>query len=138
MTSLILRVATLFIFAPVMLFSVFLLLRGHNEPGGGFAAGLAAAAAFSLVAIAYGADVARQSLRVDSQTLTGAGLLVAAGSGIWPLFRGEPFLTGRWVEIDLPGVGAVAIGSPLLFDVGVYLVVIGAVMTIILAYMEEE
>jgi multicomponent Na+:H+ antiporter subunit B len=137
MTSLILRVTTLFVFAPVMLFSVFLLFRGHNEPGGGFAGGLAAASAFSLVAIAYGAGTAREALRVDTRALTGAGLLVAAGSGIWPLLRGEPFLTGRWIDIDLPGVGPVPIGSPFLFDFGVYLVVIGAVMTIILAYMEE-
>lgn len=138
MTSLILRTATRFVFPLLLLFSVFLLARGHNEPGGGFAGGLVASAAFSLVVIAYGADVARKSLRARPVSLIGAGLLAAAGSGLLATLRGEPFLTGQWMKIDRFPDGPVDLGTPLLFDLGVYLVVCGAVLNIVFSFAEEE
>jgi multicomponent Na+:H+ antiporter subunit B len=137
-TSLILRTATRFVFPLLVLFSVFLLIRGHNEPGGGFAGGLVAAAAFAMVAIAYGTPVARKSLRARPSTLAGVGLLIAAGSGAWGLVRGEPFLTGQWLTIDLFAAGPVLLGSPLLFDIGVFLVVVGVVLNIVFSFAEEE
>jgi multicomponent Na+:H+ antiporter subunit B len=137
-TSLILRTATRFVFPLLLLFSVFLLARGHNEPGGGFAGGLVASSAFSLVVIAYGTEVARKSLRVRPVSLIGAGLLAAAGSGLLATLRGEPFLTGQWATLDrFPG-GPVDAGTPLLFDVGVYLVVCGVVLNIVFSFAEEE
>lgn len=138
MTSLILRTATRFVFPLLLLFSVFLLARGHNEPGGGFAGGLVASSAFSLVVIAYGTEVARKSLRARPVSLIGAGLLAAAGSGLLATLRGEPFLTGQWATLDrFPG-GPVDAGTPLLFDVGVYLVVCGVVLNIVFSFAEEE
>jgi multicomponent Na+:H+ antiporter subunit B len=137
-TSLILRTACRFVFPLLVLFSVFLLVRGHNEPGGGFAGGLVASAAFALVVIAYGPAAARKSLRVRPSTLIGSGLLAAAGSGVLALFRGEPFLTGQWRTLALPGSGPVALGSPLLFDAGVYLAVIGVVLNIVFSFAEED
>lgn len=135
MISLILSTATRYLLPLLLLFSVFVLLRGHNEPGGGFVGGLVAAAALALYAIAYGVAAARQMLRIDPRALIGVGLLIAIGSGLLSAARGLPFLTGLWVERELPLLGKV--GTPLLFDVGVFLVVIGVVLTIIFALSEE-
>jgi multicomponent Na+:H+ antiporter subunit B len=121
----------------LLLFSVFLLLRGHNLPGGGFAAGLVAAAAFALYAIATDVPAARRALGVAPRTLLGVGLLVALATGLLPLLAGRPFLTGLWGYVSLPGIGRVDVGTPLLFDVGVFLVVIGVTLTIVLSLAEE-
>lgn len=134
MTSLILSTAARYILPLLLLFSVFLLLRGHNEPGGGFVGGLVAAAAFALYAIAYDVATARRVLSVDPRTLIGLGLLVALGSGMVGLVTGQPFMTGLWSEYAVPILGKV--GTPLLFDIGVYLVVIGVTLTIIFALAE--
>jgi multicomponent Na+:H+ antiporter subunit B len=137
MISLILRTTTRFLVTLLLLFSIFLLLRGHNEPGGGFVGGLVAADALALYAIAYDVAATRHVLRVDPHTLIGIGLLAAIGSGLLPLFRGQPFLTGQWGYLHLPGLSKVDLGSPLLFDTGVYLVVLGVTLTIILSLAEE-
>jgi multicomponent Na+:H+ antiporter subunit B len=121
----------------LLLFSVFLLLRGHNSPGGGFAAGLVAAAAFALYAIATDAPTARRALGVTPRSLLGAGLLVALAAGLVPVLIGRPFLTGLWGSLPVAGMGRVDLGTPLLFDLGVYLVVIGMTLTIVLALVEE-
>jgi multicomponent Na+:H+ antiporter subunit A len=115
---------------PLMtLFSFFLLLRGHNEPGGGFTGGLIAASAFALFIIAYDVAHARSMLRVEPQTLMGVGLLIALFSGIPALFQGKPFMTGIWLPQKIPVIGK--LGTPLIFDVGVYFLVLGIVLTII-------
>ncbi len=137
MPSLILRTATRYLIALLLLFSVFLLLRGHNHPGGGFAGGLVAAGAFALYSIAFDPGAARELLRVDPRSLIGAGLLTALGSGLPAVLRGQPFLTGQWTYLELAGGTRVDVGTPLLFDVGVYLAVLGMTLTIILALAEE-
>ncbi len=137
MTSLILVTATRFLTSVLLLFSLFLLLRGHHEPGGGFAGGLVAAGAFTLVAIATDARTARQALKVDPRSLVGAGLLIALGAGTLGIFVGRPLLTGQWYEVALPGGGHLEVGTPLVFDIGVYLVVLGVALTIILTLAEE-
>ena len=103
----------------LLVFSVFLLLRGHNEPGGGFVGGLVAAAAFALYAIAFGVRPAQEALFVKPLTLLGTGLLIALCSGVPAVVRGQPFLTALWAPGSLP------LGTPALFDVGVFLVVAG-------------
>ena len=133
--SLILATAARYLFPLLLLFSVFLLLRGHNEPGGGFVGGLVAAAAFSLYAIAEGVGTARRLLSIDARTLIGVGLLVAASSGLISLALGQPFMTGLWTGFAVPLLGKV--GTPLLFDIGVYLVVVGATLTIVFTLAEE-
>lgn len=137
MSSLILRTATRFLLPLLLLFSIFVLLRGHNEPGGGFVGGLVAAAAFALHTIAYDVQSARRILLVDPEALIGAGLLLAAGSGLLSLLQGSPFLTGRWIEVNVPEIGRVGLGTPLLFDIGVYLVVLGVTLTFVLSLAEE-
>ena len=118
-----------------MLFSFFLLLRGHNEPGGGFVGGLVAAAAFALYAIAVDVQAARQLLKIEPLMLIGLGVLTAAISGVLPIFAGKPFLTALWLEQPLPVLGKV--GTPLLFDIGVYMLVLGITLKIIFALAEE-
>ena len=105
-TSPIFRTAARLLMPLLLLFSVFLLLRGHNEPGGGFVGGLVAAAAFALYAIAYGVERARRALLVKPLTLLGAGLLIALASGVPAVLRGQPFMTAQWA------LGPVAVGTP--------------------------
>ena len=137
MTSLILSAATRFLLPLLLLFSIFVLLRGHNEPGGGFVGGLIAAAAFALHAIATGVRKARRTLRLDPQTLIAIGLATALASGIIALSYELPFTTRLWVTLHNPWLEELKVGTPLLFDAGVYLVVFGVTLTIILALAEE-
>jgi multicomponent Na+:H+ antiporter subunit B len=132
----ILRSGTRYLVPLMLLFSVFLLARGHNAPGGGFVGGLVAATAFALVLLAEGLDAARRLLRWDPRALVAAGLLVALLSGLAPLLQGRAFMTGLWLKRPLPVLGKV--GSPVVFDVGVYLVVLGIVLAILFALAEEE
>lgn len=138
MRGVILDTATAYLLPLLLLFSVFLLLRGHNEPGGGFAGGLVAAAGFALLATGAGVDAARRALRVDPRTLVAAGLAVALASGLPGLADGRPFLAAVWWTLDLPAGGSLYLGTPLLFDVGVYLAVAGTVLAIVFALEEEE
>ena len=130
MTSLILRTATRLLMPLLLLFALFLLLRGHNEPGGGFVGGLLVAAAFVLYAIAYGVNAGRRALLVDPSTLLGTGLLVALVSGLPAVLAGRPFLTAIWTTVGVEPV-VFTVGTPLVFDVGVFLAVIGVVLTIV-------
>jgi len=129
--SLILRVATRVLVPLLLLFSVFLLLRGHNLPGGGFVGGLVAASAFVLYVLAAGVHEAQAVLRVFPHTLLGAGLGCAYGAGVLALVLGEPFLTGLWLDLHLPVLGELHVGSTLLFDIGVMLVVVGTVLLMV-------
>jgi multicomponent Na+:H+ antiporter subunit B len=134
--SLILRATTRLLFPLTLVFSIFLLVRGHNEPGGGFVGGLSAAAAFALVLASDGLDKARELLRLDPLVFVGMGLGVALLSGAPPLFDGGAFLTGHWLETKVPVIGS--LGTPLVFDVGVYLTVLGVVTTIIFELAEDR
>jgi multicomponent Na+:H+ antiporter subunit B len=131
MTSLILRTATRMLMPLLLLFGIFELLRGHNAPGGGFAGGLVVSAAYALHAFAFGVAAARCALLAAPSRLIGVGLLLALGSGLLPLALDRAFLTALWLD---PGIG---IGTPLLFDLGVFLVVIGVVLTMIFTLAEE-
>ena len=137
MTSLILSTAARYLLPLLLLFSLFILIRGHNEPGGGFIGGLVAAAAFALNAIALDARSTRRTLRIDPRMLIPAGLSIALASGIIPLFSGDSFMTGKWFSIFVPGLEQLDIGTPLLFDCGVYLLVFGVALTMILTLTEE-
>jgi multicomponent Na+:H+ antiporter subunit B len=135
MYSLILSTATRAIMPLMLVFSLFMLLRGHNEPGGGFVGGLVAATAFSLYALAYGVERARGTLRLDPRLLIAAGLLVACLSALLALPLGLPVMTAAWAPEPVVVVGKV--GTPILFDVGVYLIVLGVTLTMIFGLAEE-
>lgn len=138
MDSVIFRITARSLLPLMLLFSVFLLLRGHHEPGGGFTGGLVAASGFALYAIAFDAYAAYRALRLQPQTIIGWGLLIALVSGFWGMVSGHPFLTGVWGTVMLPVIGKVKLGTPLLFDIGVYLVVIGVTLMIILSLAQQE
>ena len=137
MNSLILQTATRLLFTLLLLFSIFLLLRGHNEPGGGFIAGLVTSGAFVLHAIAYDVAAARRTLRCEPRQLIGAGLLLALAVGFSPMFSGAPFLTGEWTALSGLDSATMKVGTPVIFDIGVYLVVIGVTLTLIFSLAEE-
>ena len=135
MSSLILRTAARAIEPLLLFFSLYVLVAGHDEPGGGFVGGLVAAAALALHAIAFGVASARRALRWDPQTLIAAGL-VAALAAVWlgPA-AGRPPMTGLWTAA--PGNTAITLGTPVLFDVGVFLVVAGATLGVLFSLSEE-
>ena len=135
MTSTILQTATRVLMPLLLLFAVFLLLRGHNQPGGGFVGGLVVASSLVLYSIAFGIDAARRALLVRPGTLLGVGLLVALSSGLPAVIAGQSFMTAQWTQLFL-GPTAVALGTPLVFDVGVFLAVIGVVLTIVFTLAE--
>lgn len=137
MNGIILPTATKVLLPLLVLFSLFLLLRGHDEPGGGFAGGLVASAAFALLATASGVPDARRVLHVDTRTLIGAGLVLALASGLVGLVSGPGFLASMWLDLTLPDGTTFYLGTTLLFDLGVYLVVVGSVLTIVFGLEEE-
>lgn len=136
MKSLILITASRFLFPLMLLFSVFLLLRGHNAPGGGFVGGLVAAAAVALHALAHGVATTRALVPLRPMGLLASGLGCAVGSGLVAWVVGRPYLTGLWLGAPVPVLGKV--GTPLLFDLGVYLLVIGMVTHVLYLLGEER
>jgi multicomponent Na+:H+ antiporter subunit B len=90
-----------------------------------------AAAAFAMYGLAYGIGRARQALVVTPLTLIGAGLMIALASGVPAVLRGQPFLTAQWA------LGALTVGTPMVFDIGVFLVVWGVVLMMIFSLAEE-
>ncbi len=111
--------------------SIYILLRGHNLPGGGFIAGLIAAVALILQYVASGIDFAEARLRLDCFWLLAAGLALAAGTGAASMLFDSPFLTSAHGHLHLPLIGDVELASATVFDLGVFLVVVGAVLAII-------
>jgi len=138
MNSLILNTATRVLVALMLLFSAYMLLRGHNEPGSGFIGGLIAAIGFALYAIAHGTEATRRALRIDPALIAMAGLGIALLSGLLPALAGDSLFTGLWwfVGSDQDSKG-LPISTVLLFDIGVYLSVVGALLTLVLALEEE-
>ncbi len=186
MPTVILSTAARYTLPLLLLFSIFVLFRGHNDPGGGFVGGLVASAAVTLYVLAYGVEKAQKVLPIDCRRMMAIGLLVAVSSGLLSMLVGKPFMTGLWPSTDmfsstesvadsdshnasddqtkdsaitnetkikndhstgddghgkggelisLPLVGKP--GTPLMFDIGVYLVVIGVTLTIIFQLAEN-
>lgn len=116
-------------------FSVYLLLRGHNLPGGGFIGGLVASGALALHLFSQDEGVPRKQRLLEPLHIAATGLFLATLSGMASLFAGGTYLESLWGgEIYLPLVGAVKLGTPLLFDVGVYFVVMGVCTGLIFAF----
>ena len=137
MPSLILKSATRLLVGLILTFSVYLLMRGHNAPGGGFAAALVAGTGFALFAIAEGPTVVRRAIRTTPQKITTSGLILALASGLAALVIGRPFFTGIWWISQSRQAPSLAVGTPLFFDIGVFLAVLGTILTLILALEEN-
>ena len=129
MRSIILQAATRYLLPILLVFSIFVLLRGHYHPGGGFVGGLVASIAFMLHSFAHGTNETMTLLQRKPLSLIPIGLSIAVLSMFLPMFFGVPVMTGMWFENPLPVIGTV--GTALFFDIGVYLVVIGVVLTIL-------
>lgn len=133
--SMVLQATSRLLVLLLVVFSVLVLIRGHNEPGGGFIGGLLCGLAFATHALSFGIARTRRLMRVDPFQLLGLGLLLGAGSGVVSFVMGQPFMTGQWWGA-VPGIGKV--GTVLIFDIGVYLVVLGAAMMILIGLMGER
>ena len=132
MNTLIFRTLAPVITVTMIVFSIFVMLRGHNEPGGGFIGGLVAAAAIAIYGIAAGPAAVRAAMRLDPLAIAGFGVLLAALSGMISLVYGVPYLTGIWVYLPF-GEPEIALSTPMMFDIGVYFVVFGTFSAIGLA-----
>ncbi|MBV6656222.1 MAG: Na(+)/H(+) antiporter subunit B [Devosiaceae bacterium] len=137
MNTLILRTFAPFLTTLMMLFSVFVLLRGHNEPGGGFIGGLIAASALAIYGISNGVPAVRRAMWAHPAHLAGSGLFLSGLSGLPPLFYDLPFMTGLWTTIIVLGV-EVKLSNIVFFDIGVYLVVLATIGGIALTLEERE
>lgn len=137
MNTVILRF-TVRVLSPVIFgLSIYLLLRGHNAPGGGFIAALLAGTVVVLRHYAGGPRGALRSMPLSFAALVGSGLLLAVGMGFAGLVAGADFLTGGVQELTLPLVGTQKVTASLVFDTGVYLIVLGVVVAIV-SYLGEE
>ena len=121
----------------MVLFSIFVLLRGHNEPGGGFIGGLIAASALAIYGIACGVAPVRRAIYFHPMAIAAFGLFMSAMAGVLSMFVGVPYMSGLWIYPHFFGV-EVPLSSVLVFDVGVYLVVVGAIGSIALALEERD
>ena len=135
--SLILRTATRLLVSMILVFSVYLLLRGHNAPGGGFAGALVAGTGFALYIMAEGSDSVRRAIRIDPRRMIVFGMGLALVSGLAGLIAGKPFLTGLWWTIAEINGKEIVVGTPLFFDIGVFVIVLGTILTLILALEEN-
>jgi len=121
----------------LLLFSIFLTLRGHNAPGGGFAGGLVMGSAVVLRYLASGPRGVR-SLRVDPIVLIGTGLMIALSVGLTSLIVDGSFQESAIWKWHVPVIGDVKIVSSSLFDIGVHILVVGVVMAIVVAFAEAD
>ncbi len=137
MNTLIARTIAPVLTALMLLFSVFVLLRGHNEPGGGFIGGLIAASALAIFGIIKGTGAVRRAIVFHPLSIAGAGLLMSSLAGLISILFAVPFMAGLWIYPKIAGV-EVPLSSVMLFDIGVYLVVVGAVTSIALSLEERE
>jgi multicomponent K+:H+ antiporter subunit A len=120
-------VATRLLLPLAITVGIYIFLRGHNQPGGGFIAGLVVATAIIMQFMASGYTWSSEQRNIDGHRLLGAGVLIAAATGIGSFLFGRPFLTSYFVYVPIPLIGEVELATALLFDVGVFLTVVGTV-----------
>ncbi|WP_424629729.1 monovalent cation/H+ antiporter subunit A [Bradyrhizobium sp. SYSU BS000235] len=118
--------------------AIFLLLRGHDLPGGGFVAGVTMAAAFILQYMARGTLWVETRLRILPVRWMGVGLLLGGGAGIVACILGHPFLTSYFAYAEIPLIGRVPVASALAFDIGVFSLVTGATVLMLIAIAHQS
>lgn len=136
--SLILRMTADVVIRTAAVFAVFLLFRGHNAPGGGFVAGLVVVSGLVIRLVASGRERARQSLPAPPTTIMGVGLAIALLTGIAGWVWGDAFLEAAKVTLEVPVLGAIHLTSALVFDIGVFMVVVGMGAKLILSLAQTE
>lgn len=119
------------LFHITLLISVWLTFRGHNAPGGGFIGGLVAASAFVMLYLARGAVALRRAVRLTPSTLIGVGLAISVLTGLTPVLLGDQLLESDLIPFTVPIIGDVKLATSVVFDLGVYLLVVGVVLLVI-------
>ena len=122
----------------VVTFSIYLFFSGHNEPGGGFIGGLMTAIAILVLYLIFGKEQIKKALPLNYTYMMGVGLLLGAFTGIISWIFGYPYLTQFFDYFQIPGFGEVELTTALIFDLGVYLLVVGCAMTLILTIVEDD
>lgn len=133
MTSLLLKNVGQRILPLLLLFAVFLLARGHQAPGGGFAAGLVLAVAVSLCVLTNGVEATLRLLPTTSRALITMGWTLVAAGGVWGLGSGGALLEARWTSMPMPGGDSISLGTTYLFECGICLLVAGGLSEAIVA-----
>ncbi|MBN9033627.1 monovalent cation/H+ antiporter subunit A [Rhizobium sp. YJ-22] len=126
------------LFPVIITFAAFLFIRGHDLPGGGFAAGIAMAIAFLLQYLAGGTRWAEDRLRILPLRWIGLGLLIATATGMGAWILGYPFLTTHSRYLEVPLIGKIPAASAMLFDLGVFALVVGATVLILIALAHQS
>ncbi len=129
--SILLEVVIRLIFHALIILSIYLLLTGHNTPGGGFAGGLVAGLALVARYLAGGRHELGATVPLDAGRILGAGLALAVSMATLPLFFGQAALASSWIDVDLGVFGTLPLVTSTLFDVGVYLVVFGLILDVL-------
>ncbi len=130
MNSIIFKTTAHIVTGLMLVFSAYLVFRGHNESGGGFIGALVATIAFGVLLLAESVSYVKRRLKFTPTQIAGIGLILAIGSGLLPMLHNLPFLTGLWLE------AFIVIGTPLIFDIGVYLTILGSILSILLRIYE--
>jgi multicomponent Na+:H+ antiporter subunit B len=125
MNSNILQIAQRYVRSILLVFAVIALLRGHNNPGGGFIAGLLAGLSMVMKGFAYDVEVVAREMKFPPANFMAFGLMLILLSTLPALIDGASFMKGFWLQLDLPLLGELKLGTPLLFDMGVFFGVIG-------------
>ncbi|HIV81819.1 MAG TPA: Na(+)/H(+) antiporter subunit B [Candidatus Salinicoccus merdavium] len=122
----------------VVTFSLYIFFSGHNEPGGGFIGGLMTAIAILMLYLVFGLQTIKKALPFNYTYFMGIGLLLAASTGIISMIAGDQYLKQYFDYFHIPIFGEVELTTALIFDLGVYLVVVGTAMTLILTVVEDD
>lgn len=136
--NLILRTTTTLIAFLLLGFAIYLFFAGHNSPGGGFVGGLMTSGAVLLLYMAYGIETVDEMLPINFRILIPIGLATALATGVGSFLFNVPFLTHTFGYFHFPIFGEVELATAMLFDLGVYLTVVGVVMTIILTIANDQ
>ncbi len=122
----------------ILAFSIYLFFAGHNNPGGGFIGGLMTAGALLLMYVSFDLKTMKKIIPFNYTFMIALGLLISLGTGISSMFLGYPFLTQFFDYFDLPILGNTELATAVLFDVGIYLVVVGIAILAILTIAEDD
>jgi multicomponent Na+:H+ antiporter subunit B len=136
--NLIFKTTTVLISFLLLGFSVYLFFSGHNSPGGGFIGGLGTAAALVLMYMAYGFKTVSNVLPINYRILTMTGVLIAILTSAGSFVFGQPFLSQTFTYVHVPLIGKMELATATLFDLGVYLTVVGIALTIILSIAQDR
>ena len=136
--NLILQFTAKIVFFIIIFFAVHIFFAGHYTPGGGFVGGLLAASAIVLLLIAFDLKTVKQLLPIKFTYVIAIGLMIALLTAAFPMTQNKPFFTHFFDYFNLPLIGKTSLHTAALFDLGVFLVVVGVTMTIIQTIGEDE